>query len=222
MSQTRITLPITVQKLRIPSSSTEALSPEHYWHDPQNAEFQFVEPEFEGTYGPFDAWDLRREFLEWPTNVWQSFFVMAGAFGTERITEKAFVEWQQLLKKALLLPAHSWRTLAVEFDKKKVERLRGGLSIQFDWDKDFPSAEFDAKSPLDAMIASIQLDKLRGAEFRICARRDCAALPFETGTRQKIYCSSDCAHLVAVRNKRQRDAEIAPVRKPKTRPRPRT
>jgi hypothetical protein len=60
------------------------------------------------------------------------------------------------------------------------------------------------RSFIDAIVASIQIDKLRGAEFRYCARSDCTE-PFQVESRhERIYCSTDCAHYMAVKNSRAR------------------
>jgi hypothetical protein len=59
------------------------------------------------------------------------------------------------------------------------------------------------------MVATIKVEKLHGATFKECARPDCKNPPFRVEARQKIFCSSDCAHLVAVRNSRKRAQERA-------------
>jgi hypothetical protein len=168
-------------------------------------------------YGPFDPWDLLEEFLTCSVEDWEGFILMAGSFGGVFITKNDFKEWQQLLKRALVLPARKWKTLAGEFDPKKVSKLRMGLPIQFDFESEPPTATLLGLTSLGTMIAAIQLDKLQGAEFRVCARPDCKSPPFKVGTRQKIYCSPECAHVVAVRNSRTRAAGAKPVRKPKPR-----
>jgi hypothetical protein len=209
MSQENVTLPIRVSKLESQTGNTEPVS-DHYVAVETGAEvYRFCEPEYRGTYGPFDPWELRAKFLGWPLREWQSFFVMAGAFGTPYICRDDFAEWQRLMKQAMIVPAHEWKRLAEEFDPLKVERLLGTLPIQFDWDAEPPTATLMGVSPLDSMIASIQMDKLQGAEFRVCARPDCKSPPFLVGTRQKIYCEAACAHLAAVRADRKRKADRA-------------
>lgn len=118
------------------------------------------------------------------------------------------------MRKALLVPSPEWKNLSGEFDPVKVSRLREKKPIHFNFDVDPATAELVGLSPLDSMIASIQLDKLQQAEFRVCARVDCKSPPFEVPPRHKIYCSSDCAHLAAVRADRARKASgVEPIKR---------
>jgi hypothetical protein len=104
-------------------------------------------------------------------------------------------------------PAKDWRSLAEQFAPRKVSQLIGPLRILFDWQRDVPAAKVVLPDSLTAIIATIQVDALQGAEFRVCARHDCKSPPFRVEARHKIYCNTDCAHLVAVRNSRKRAAE---------------
>jgi hypothetical protein len=222
MSQRRITIPITVSQLESESVTTLPVSDQFFPEERGDELYRFIEPEYRGTYGPrtygpFDPWSLRSEFLGWKLKEWQSFFVMAGAFGTPYITRNDFQEWQQLMRKALLVPSRDWKNLSGEFDPEKVSRLLEEKPIRFNFDVEPATAELVGMSPLDSMIASIQLDKLQQAEFRVCARADCTSAPFEVPPRHKIYCSSECAHLAAVRADRARKADSAKPIKRKTR-----
>jgi hypothetical protein len=205
MSQAFITLPITVADLNSSPASIRAVSDRDAVTNPDTAQFRFTH-DHELPNGPFNPWQLREDFLSWPLEDWGRFFYMAGTFGGVRISQKDFGEWQRLMRKALLLPAREWKELAAEFDSKKVSKLRASLPIHFDWDIEPPTAKLLGLTALGSMIATIQLDKLQGAEFRVCARFDCGNPPFRVGNRKKIYCTDDCAHLVAVRNSRTRAA----------------
>ena len=110
-------------------------------------------------------------------------------------------------------PAKDWRSLNGQFAPKKVSRLTGPLPILFDWRGDVPLAKVVLSDSLVAMIATIQVDALRGAEFRVCARHDCKNAPFRVEARHKIFCDAACAHLVAVRKSRERAANAKATKK---------
>jgi hypothetical protein len=81
------------------------------------------------------------------------------------------------------------------------------LPIKLEWREGKPVGTMILRTVIDAVVASIQIDKLLGAEFRYCARPDCKK-PFQIESRhQRIYCSTDCAHYMAVKNSRARAAK---------------
>jgi hypothetical protein len=205
MSQVRVMLPIVLEHHEVPVT-THAVSFRDYLKDPDSAEHRFV-PVSRQPHGPFDPWQLREEFLSLEPEHWEGFVEMAGQFGTFRISKNDFVEWQQLLRQALLRHPRGWRKFESRFDRRKVGKLFEPLPISFAWDAVVPTARIRTTKTLVAIIATIQLDVLRGAEFKVCARADCPSPPFKVETRHKIYCSPECAHLVAVRNSRARAAK---------------
>jgi hypothetical protein len=202
MSQTRVTLPIILEHREFPVT-TRAVSLRDYLNNPDSAQQRFA-PASRAPYGPFDAWELREDFLSWPPEYWEGFVEMAGHLGTLRISKNDFVEWQQLLREALPRHPREWRKLESRFDRRKVDKLFEPLPISFAWDAIVPTARMRTTKTLAVIIATIQLDVLRGAQFRVCARTDCVNPPFKVEARHKIYCSPECAHLVAVRNSRAR------------------
>lgn len=173
---------------------------------PYLSKFEFV-PNDERPNGPFNPWELREGFLSTPPEDWTGFVCWAGSFTRSLVSQKDFVEWQGLVREALIRPATEWRNLSGRFDVDKVRKLHDPLPITFDWKAQTPVARIITGQTLQVVIATVQLDQLQGARFKICARHDCHAPPFRVEARHKIYCSSDCAHLVAVRNSRARAAE---------------
>lgn len=206
MSQTRLTLPVTVEHLET-RGDLRPVSLRDYWRNPDSAKFRFVYEAEARPNGPFDPWKLRDDFLAWPPEDWEAFVYMAGSFGTFRISKNDFLEWQKLLRESLVRPPREWKMLKSEFDPKKVGELFAALPFSFEWDGPAPVARIRTGRTLQAIIATIQLDALKGAQFRVCVRSDCISLPFKVEARHKIYCSPECAHLVAVRNQRARDAQ---------------
>ena len=221
MSQIRLTLPIVLKHHESPVT-TRLVSLRDLLEDADSAQHRFV-PDSRGPYGPFEPWQLREDFLSWVPEYWQGFVEMAGQFGTFRISKNDFVEWQQLLREALLRHPREWRKLESRFDRRKVSKLFEPLPMSFAWDVAVPTARICTTTALTAIIATIQLDVLRGAEFKVCARADCPNPPFKVETRHKIYCSPECAHLVAVRNSRARAANNKSSRqRPGSRKKPRS
>ena len=193
-------IPVVWQRDRIPVTKREFL--ENPGSTPRVVEVK-------DRYELFDPWELRDAFLGWRTEDWQAFFFYVGRgwSGSAYIAQSDFAEWQQLLREALLRPAREWRSLTGQYSPEKVAKLTGPLRIFFDWQRDVPAAMVVLPDSLTAIIATIQVDALQGAEYRVCARHDCKSAPFRVEARQKIYCSSDCAHLVAVRQSRERAAK---------------
>jgi hypothetical protein len=201
MSQTKVTLPITLEYVEIPSN-VKPISLRDALERPESAEYCFL-PRKGYKYRPFDPWELRRDFLKWPPELWEGFVEMAGSLGTIRISQNGFAEWQAMLREALLRHPREWRDFETRFDRQKVRMLFRPLPIGFVWDGDAPEARIALSGALLIIIATIQLDVLRAAQFRACARTDCRNPPFEVETRRKIFCSPECAHLVAVRRSRE-------------------
>src|SRR5580658_6248862 len=98
MSQLHITLPITLD--HHPSPVRMKIR-EVVVKDPPVYELVRVSGEMQGS---FDPWNLRDEFLSWQPKDWERFVQMTGDFGTLLIKRTDFVEWQQIVKRALLLP----------------------------------------------------------------------------------------------------------------------
>lgn len=209
MSQMRVTLPLVLEHHEFPVT-TRAVSLRDYLNDSDSAQHRLV-PISRGLHGPFDPWELREEFLSCPPEYWEGFVAMAGHFGTFRISKNDFAEWQRIIREALLRHPREWRKLESQFDRRKIRKLFEPLQIMFAWDAMAPTAKISTAGTLTAIIATIQLDVLRGARFKVCARTGCVNPPFKVEVRHKIYCSHECAHLVAVRNSRARAAENKPA-----------
>jgi hypothetical protein len=199
MSQRRITLPVTLEFRAYPANLV-AVSRNAYLRDPDSAPRRYIRKE----YRELDPWDLRDMFLAWLPEDWKNFLSFAGSFSTSGLDQGEFMEWQGLLREALKLPPRKWPQLQKRFDPRKVEKFLAPLRIEFVWDEESPRAHIATMRSLDAIIATIQLDKLRGTQFRTCARHDCAAPPFPGDDPRKQFCSAECAHLVAVRRSRAR------------------
>lgn len=206
MSHTNITLPITIE-FRARPGRLVSRSLENRRDTPETAQYRFEEDKNAKSLGPFDPWKLRDEFLSWPLDGWEAFVSRTGYFGEPFINKQRFGLWQKLLREALIHPAREWKALELEIGIRSFCQLTMPLEISFEWDGDAPRALIKTGAVLRAIIATIQIDRLTGAQFKVCARYDCRNPPFRVEARHKIFCSPECAHLVAVRNSRQRAAE---------------
>jgi hypothetical protein len=120
------------------------------------------------------------------------------------LLEQDVGEWYELLRTAMTMPMNEWPSLANKFPARKVDILLQPLPIKLEWREGRPVGTMIPRTVIDAVVASIQIDKLLGAEFRYCARPDCKK-PFQIESRhRRIYCSTDCAHYIAVKNNRAR------------------
>lgn len=203
-SQRKIALPVTLEFRAYPIGLI-AVSRNAYLRDPDSAPRRYIRKE----YRELDPWDLRTAFLEWWPEDWKNFLDLAGSFSTSAVNQTEFMEWQGLLREALKLTPKKWSQLHKRFDPSKVEKFLAPLRIEFEWDGKSPRANIATMRSLDAMIATIQLDFLQGAQFKTCARPDCAAPPFRGDDPRKQYCSPQCAHLVAVRKSRAKQPKPA-------------
>ena len=154
----------------------------------------------------FDPWRFRETFLAAPADQWKRFPIQEEK-RNRLVGKEGFQKWQRLLRKAMVLPPKDWLALRDEFDLLMVWHLMHPISFNVDWEKEIPVARVPLSGVLETLIATIQLDKLQGAQFKVCARADCNNPPFRVEARQKEYCSYDCAHLAAVRRSRARAAE---------------
>jgi hypothetical protein len=166
--------------------------------------------------GNVDPWELRDSFLSWPAENWKAFGEIEDTFRGEIVTKERFAMFQNLFREALVLPAKRLDTLLSKYEKLTATLLAMPLTTHFDFEGEIPVARISVNDEIQAMMTTIKLDKLLGAEFRVCARADCTKPPFRLGKRLKEYCSYDCAHLVAVRRNRERAAEAKRVSRGKT------
>jgi hypothetical protein len=80
-----------------------------------------------------------------------------------------------------------------------------------DWKEDAAIAH--CNDVVEALRASIFLSRIRGFQWKRCARKGCGQL-FEQDTKhQKIYCSPECAHLQAVNDYNARKKKALKPRK---------
>jgi hypothetical protein len=163
-----------------------------------------------------DVYEVRDRFFSIATpEQGLQFFQQCGAFGIEHAVTFGFrgglsfadlVQWQSLLKSCRTHEPDTWSALT-----KPYELLKYAKAIQI-----MPDFSIRLTSPLrlqvrcnfvrDAIIAANYLDKLQDIRSDECARRDCRRVFNRESGHQRKYCSSDCAHLEAVRRSRAKKA----------------
>jgi hypothetical protein len=181
---------------------------------------------------PEDPWQLRDEFLSLELTpeglkqaqsrfsfIWLGILEQLGKPGQEvndsavdRLVRDELKVWQSLLRAALTTRKDRWPKLAAKFSPAKVGILCRPLPLEVDWREGLPAAIIRCTSALEAMIATVWIDAVLGAEYRFCACRGCTKpQPFKMRRRGQKYCDDDCKHLQVVRNirKKKRDEALA-------------
>jgi hypothetical protein len=123
--------------------------------------------------------------------------------------------WRDCLKKLSVMPLSKW------MEKTPICPFEGGIDICKAPEillqltkRGAPIGTVVCDEGRDAVLSMLKIEKAGGAEFRWCARTDCVKGIFriESG-HSRIYCSTRCAHIVAVRNSRARSKTKVTTRK---------
>jgi hypothetical protein len=75
---------------------------------------------------------------------------------------------------------------------------------KFLWDRKKPYGVITTKNTLSAMLATVFIDRLRGARIGFCARPDCKKEFRVVSNHERRYCKPYCAHLESLRRLRAR------------------
>jgi hypothetical protein len=178
----------------------------------------------------FDALKLREEFMGLRTEQeFLHFLDQVGRFSplaeAERIYGwqlRDFLGCQELLAQFAKRSPETWNQYAEKLMSPKVRFSTRGIlaalqsasrhQIDFHWQRtpqiDWRGAKYlsviQAKDVLSAILATIEIDHLRGAKFGVCVRSDCPNFFEITSRHKRKYCSMYCAHLESVRRTRKR------------------
>ncbi|MBI3477734.1 MAG: CGNR zinc finger domain-containing protein [Acidobacteria bacterium] len=121
--------------------------------------------------------------------------------------DEDLIEWKQLFTAALILPQSKWELLEKDFPIRKVRQLQKPFPLKIGWLGGLPIGTVILETALDAIVTSIQIDKLQGAQFQQCARPNCPRVFKLESRHERLYCDTDCAHYMAVKNSRARAAK---------------
>lgn len=114
-----------------------------------------------------------------------------------------FLEWVSLIGVAMETPMGKWETLKKHFPIRKVDLLRSPMPFTIEWQDGRPTGFIRCSGVLEALIATLQIDELIGAEYRFCACEGCRNT-FEVKRQDQRYCSETCKHKQVVRDGRNR------------------
>jgi hypothetical protein len=161
-------------------------------------------PHFGKTGKAKDAWRIREEFLAIHDCAHlREFLDQTGYFHLSLDVFSRLTEWQGLISKLMVTPPEKWARLKETLNwKQRLAFSKEAPSVLFRWKDEKPSLAIWAAFTLNAMVASIQVDHLRGAKFAFCQRTDCGNIYSIESSHRRMYCSYECGHLVAVRRAR--------------------
>jgi hypothetical protein len=78
------------------------------------------------------------------------------------------------------------------------------LPMHIEWRRNKPFAVIETITAMELLIATTNLDMLKGGRWRVCELDTCR-MPFPVLTEHdKKYCSWECAHVISSRKSRQR------------------
>ena len=160
--------------------------------------------------GELDAWRVRGEFLQARSiEEMLTFLQSTGTFcwTTESWTFNELLRFQKVVKRLMATKPLKWRT-GIFRDQKVLEACVAHRHFQADfwWAnppktavprmqiREYHYVVLTARTTLGALLATIHVDHLRGAEWLPCAR--CGRQFQVTGHRKK-YCPGPCAHAEA-------------------------
>jgi hypothetical protein len=149
-----------------------------------------------------DPWKLREDFLNLPEDDRALVdFLNRTQYWNDRSpkTTNEYWSWQSLIRRALLRRPYGWSNLVRKFPVDQVLALRLGFAIDIEWKKGVAIGQVSADSPLQAIVATVQIDRMRGVRYDTCARPDCQRLYRIKTRHSRKYCTQKCAHLENVR-----------------------
>ena len=226
-----VSLPIRLQCLHVPVSwsykrvAVPLLGP-GYQEGPEAYTFQAYVAKGEASI--YDAWEMRAEFFRLQSDAGPDkllqFLNKAGLFDkaapediafSPEITDEYGVEQNHLTfwvrDQPLRDYAYFWEMRALL--RRSMLSRKDDLLRDFDFSVRFVRAKRDSYfllttvSLLEALAASIQIDRLLKAKFQKCARPDCAIIFSVKDERHRKFCSWYCGHIESVRKLRKKSRE---------------
>jgi hypothetical protein len=160
--------------------------------------------------GDLDAWAVRSDFLrvESEDDMLQ-FLNRTGVFDRDQehwIVSDLF-QFQQVIAYLLKTPPARWKALKSIFKTQEIIEAVATYQtprIGFVWTEASHAAVIRTNTTLGALLATLQVDHIRGAKFAFCARANCRRQFEIESEHPRKYCSAECAHIEAVRQYRER------------------
>jgi hypothetical protein len=166
----------------------------------------------------FDPWEVRKAFLAVKTDD----EILAFLNETGRFERKAdalglwgfddFREWQRVVKELLKPYPRNWLNALSRAVPDQTKRIL----FPKDFSGQFQSMGYTShvvitmKETLSALLATVFIDRLRGAKIKFCARPDCKKEFQVKSNHRRDYCTQSCAHLQSLRRLRARRRKKSP------------
>lgn len=161
----------------------------------------------------YSPWEVRRDFLEKSTDL-ETFTYFYGRFSvvpelkadhSDPHGREDFREWQRLIGDLVSTPPDRWKRLSRKYSAQKFNAALKPLPLSVEWTDSSLTGVVSVRTALNAIIASIQIDKMRGVKSKYCAA--CSSEFLLTNAHERKYCSHNCGHRVAMRRFRSRAAK---------------
>lgn len=125
-----------------------------------------------------------------------------------RLLLEEYREWQALVRAAMKTAMSEWPKLKAKFSPRKVDWLCQPMALAVQWRNGRPTGIISCSGILEALIATLQIDALIGAEYRFCACEGCRKC-FKVKRKDQRYCDERCKHRQVVRNVRNKERYAA-------------
>jgi len=137
-------------------------------------------------------WTVSAETFGWLQGFPQGLSIRRDSYLSREETEEIFSSPSARIPGSL-----EWHYAQSVLGRRRAERARGNAE-----GKQKLIAQVAAATALDAILATVYIDKLRGLEFQVCALKECNETFEKLADYGKMYCSNYHAHLASVRRKR--------------------
>ena len=138
------------------------------------------------------VWTVSEETFGWLQGFPQSLSIGRDRYLSREETEEIFSS-----PGARVCDSRAWHHAQSVLKQRREQCARGNPE-----GKQKLIAEIIAGTALDAILATVYVDKLRGIEFQVCALKECNETFEKQSDHGKIYCSNYHAHLASVRRMR--------------------
>lgn len=137
-------------------------------------------------------WDVSEDTFGWLQGFPQGLYIRRDRYLTrEEITAIFSTPGAQVRG------SREWHQAQSILARRRAARARGNQE-----GKQKLIAEITPATALDAILATVYVDKLRGVELQVCALKECNETFEKQSDHGKMYCSNYHAHLASVRRKR--------------------
>ena len=162
----------------------------------QGREFKsiFLRSDFIAELGDFSEpiWTVSEETFGWLQGFPQGLSIRRDRYLSREETEEIFST-----PGARIPGSREWHSAQSVLARRRIARARGNRE-----GKQKLIAEVTPATALDAILATVYVDKLRGIEFQVCALKECNETFENQSDHGKMYCTNYHAHLASIRRKR--------------------